>query len=168
MAVHNPSWFDHHSLLLAWLHEEGWLLFPSGHVEAPPDDITPIEDGWPRLAYENKVQVRPFEENARWPRYRGGGKIYYMPSVNFPINSTTLRRSLVGKSQTASVTPPQGFDAQWSLNEEASVNGKNYWKVVAVVRAEGLGNATIPWWDGKSYPEWPPLPRGRPPKPPEP
>jgi hypothetical protein len=159
----DPRWFDHHSLRLAWLHDDGWAIYPSGATHWPPDDLTPVAAGWPRWGYAGRVQYRPFNENPNWPGYLGGGRIYYLPAVNFVINSATLRRSLVGKSQTASEFPPQGFDAVWTVDDAKTTSAKVWWKVVAVIRPEGLGNAVIPWWDGKSYPQWPPLPRGRPP-----
>jgi hypothetical protein len=159
----NPRWFEHHTLRVAWYHEDGWVIYPSGATHEAPADMVNAGFQLRKLGYDGRVTYKPFGENPFSAAYRGGGRIYYMPLLNRAINSKTGVRSLVGKSQTASETPPQGFDGVWSLNAELSTSAKNYWRVAAVIRAEGLGNAVIPWWDGKSYPQWPPLPRGRPP-----
>lgn len=162
----NPHWFQHPGLPFAWRHPDGWALYPNGETHSWPDDITPVGagDGW--IGYEGRVSYRP------WPGFipdstlKVGGKVYYHHLLGYAVNSKG-HVSIVGQPISGPEGGATGLFGVWSLVERDANTQQNRWLVVAMPLPGGFGGLALPWWHGKTYPEWPPLRRGRPRRPPD-
>jgi hypothetical protein len=158
------SWFESPYAYRAWLHPAGWVLYPNGETHEPPADLHLSPDGTQRLGYADRVVFVPLHE-------RLGGSTYYVPQYNAAINSkfgflSLVGRPLIGSGAVSAVFEGKdaGYDTTWTNIGPRGAGVQNRWRVDIIIRPDGLLTIPVPTWAGKSYPEYPPLSRGRQPK----
>jgi hypothetical protein len=162
------NWFVSPYGKSAWWHLGGWVLYPSGFTEAWPSDLTPPDNFSRRFGYDNSIVYHSFEAARSGAGFPGGGRPYYRPDQGVAVNSKTGSISLVGQSMIPYWETDGGYDCTWSPVVLLDTQIQARWLVKVVVRPKGLAGVPFPWFDGKTYPQYPPLRRGRPRKPPAP
>jgi hypothetical protein len=157
----DASWFVSPYGFGAWYHPDGWCLYPNGQTHSPPPDFHLEPGGAFWLGYGDKVTYNRFN-------WRLGGSTYYVPQYGAAINSKWGFLSIVGRSMIGSgaidatfAGKDAGYDCVWTNLGPKPGGVQNRWRVDLVIRPDGLLTIPYPSWAGKSYPEYPPLSRGR-------
>jgi hypothetical protein len=139
---------------------DGWVLWASGYSEAAPADIVEVQVGFLWHSVQMDSYFYRFGVVAR------GGSCYYDPETGAARNSSGVSYVMVGIPYIAG-DGDVGYTVEW-INEGPRPGGvQNRWRVLAHVLPLGLGfdgfghPIEMPYWHNRTYPEWPPLRRGR-------
>jgi hypothetical protein len=158
----SDAWFPLPFQNRAWYHPDGWVLYPNGEAHQRPPDFRLEPGGQFYFGYGEKAQYFPFDGAGNSPAYRGGGHVYYVPQFDVAVNGKTGNLSLVGRPFSPWWVPDGGYSVTWTPAGPVPGGTQNQWTVSIQIRPDGLAGMPVPWWNGKTYPEYPPLPRGRP------
>jgi hypothetical protein len=164
----DPQWFVLPYQWRGWWHADGWVVYPSGHTEPWPAGLNPLGNPPSYYGYEGRVPYNPFSGPGSGNDDRWGGHTYYRPDAGYAVNSANGTISQVGLNMQPFWDPLEGYDVVWEPVALKPTQVQRKWKVTAILRPHGAQNMPVPWWNGRIYPEWPPLRRGRPRKPPAP
>ncbi len=158
----SDAWFPLPFNNRAWWHLDGWVIYPNGETHSRPADFRLEPGGAFFYGYGTKVVYFPFHVNGRSHQYDGGGRVYYRPDIDTAVNGKYGFVSLVGRPFFPWWVPDGGYSVQWNNAGPVAGGVQNRWVPTIQIRPDGLAGLPVPWWNGRSYPEWPPLPRGRP------
>jgi hypothetical protein len=160
----SDQWFPLPFYNRAWWHPDLWVIYPNGETHSRPGDFRLEPGGAFYYGYGTKVVYFPFLGSGVSHAYDGGGHPYYRPDIDRAVNSKTGYISLVGMPFSPWWVPDGGYSVTWTPAGPVPGGTQNRWVPTISVRPDGMQGVRVPWWNGRSYPEWPPLARGRPPK----